>query len=123
VVRASQQTIQRPLRQDRIGKQRIPILGWPIAGHDDRPGAGAITDQLVQVICLLSRVLAHGEVIEDQQRRQQVVAQPTVPGAIGMPAAQIAQQAAGLDELDPLALPSCLVAKTFGQMRFADSPR
>jgi hypothetical protein len=38
-----------------------------------------------------------------------------------VPAAQIAQQPAGLDELDPAALPSCLVAKTFGQMRFADA--
>ena len=94
VVRSSQQTIQRPLRQHRIGKQRIPILGWAITGDDDRASTGAITDQLVQVIRLLGRVLAHGEVVEDQQRRQQVVAQPTVPGAVGMPAAQIAQQPA-----------------------------
>src|SRR4051795_8468138 len=60
-------------------------------------------------------------VIEDQHRCQQVVAQPTVPGAVGMPTAQVAQQPAGLDELDPVALPSGLVAETFGQMRFADS--
>jgi hypothetical protein len=72
---------------------------------------------------LLSRVLAHGEVVENQYRWEQVVAQATVPGAVGMPAAQVAQQPAGLDELDPVALPSGLVAKTFGQMRFADSRR
>jgi hypothetical protein len=40
-----------------------------------------------------------------------------------MPAAQIAQEPAGFDELDPVALPSGLVAKTFGQMRFADARR
>jgi hypothetical protein len=123
VVRSSQQTIQSSLRQHRIGKQGIPILGWAITGDDDRAGARAFTDQLVQVIRLLARVLAHGEVVQDQQRWQQIVAQPTVPGAVGMPAAEIAQQPAGLDELDPVALPSCLMAKTFGEMRFADSRR
>ena len=92
MVRPSQQTIQRPFRQDRIGKQRIPILGWAIAGDDGSASTGAVTDQLVQVIRLLDRVLAQGEVIKDQERRQQVVAQPTVPGAVGVPAAQITQQ-------------------------------
>ena len=119
-MRPSQQTIQRSLRQDRIGKQRIPVLRWAITGDDDRASTSAFTDQLVQVVRLFARVLAHGEVIEDQHRRQQVVAQPTVPSAVGMPTAQVTQQPAGLDELDPVALPSGLVAQTFRQMHFAD---
>ncbi len=58
VVRPSQQSIQSALRQNWIGKQRIPILGRAITGDDDRAGARAFTDQLVQVIRLLGRVLA-----------------------------------------------------------------
>ena len=70
------ETIQSTLGQDGVGEERVPILGCAIAGHDDRARTSAFADQLVQVIGLLRGELAHGKVVDDQQRRLEVVAQP-----------------------------------------------
>jgi hypothetical protein len=119
VVSSAEEPIQSAFSQDGVGEQWVPILGRAIAGHDHRAGTSAFADQLVQVIRLLGGVLAHGKVVDDQQRRQQVVAQPSLPGPVGAATAQVTQQPAGLDEIDAVALPSCLMAQRFGQMGFA----
>jgi len=66
-------------------------------------------------------VLAHRKVVEDQHRRQQVVAQSSFPGSVGATATQVTQEPAGLDEFDAVTLPSCLVAQAFSQVSFANS--
>src|SRR5712691_3256320 len=121
VVSSAQEPIEGAFSQHWVREQWVPILGRAIAGDDDRARTSAFADQLIQVIRLLGGVLAHGKVVDDQQRRQQVVAQPSLPGTVGVAAAQVTQQPAGLDELDAVALPSCLVAQTFGKVGLAYS--
>ena len=64
-------------------------------GGGHRPGAqraavdGAIRDQLVEVISVHRGVLAHREVVEDQDQRFGVFADALTPGAICVTASQV----------------------------------
>ena len=65
VVGAVDQAVERTLGEHRVGKERVPVGGWTVAGHHHAAGAVAATDELVQILGLRRGELAHAEVVED----------------------------------------------------------
>jgi len=56
--------VEQRLGDDGVGEQRVPVLGCPVAGQDQRR-AGPFGDELVEVVGLSGGELAHGEVVQD----------------------------------------------------------
>src|ERR1022692_2614555 len=81
----------------RLGKQRVPVLGCPVRGEHERASA-PLGDELVQVVGLAGGELAHREVVEDQHGRAGELAEALVPGVVGVPAGEVGQGAAGLED-------------------------
>ena len=64
----------------------------PVAGQDQRLGGdGAIGDQVVEVVALGRGVLAHREVVDDQDQGPGVFTHALADGAIGVPTGEIGQ--------------------------------
>ena len=92
VVGAVDQPIEGALGEDRVGEERIPVAGGAVGGGDDRAGAGAGADELVEVLGLGGGELAHAEVIEDEHVGLEVLAQPRLPAAVGAAASQVPKE-------------------------------
>ena len=85
--------------------------------------AGPFGDELVEVVGLGGGELAHGEVVEDQHGGAGELAEPLVPGVVGVAAGQVGQGAAGLEEPDVGAVADGEVAQGLGDVAFADADR
>ena len=87
----------------------VRIMGFP----------GAFGDQLVQVVGLGGGQLAHGEVVQDQDGGAGELAEPLVPGAVGVSAGQVGQGPAGFHEPGVGAGPDGQVGEGLRDMTFA----
>ncbi len=95
---------------DGIGEQRVPVLGGPVRGEHEG-SAGSFGDELVEVVGLGGGELAHREVIQDQHGGPGELAEPFVPGVIGVPPGEVGQGAAGFEEPDVRAVADGQVAE------------
>ena len=84
---------------------------------------GSFGDQLVQVVGLGGGELAHGEVVQDEDGGAGELAEPFVPGEVGVAAGQVGQDPAGLDEPGLGAGADGQVAEGLGDMGLADPDR
>src|SRR5258708_1572266 len=82
---------------DGVGEQRVPVLGCPVRGEHER-SAGAFGDELIEVIGLGGGEFAHREVVQDQYGGPGELAEALVPGVVGVPAGEVREGAAGLEE-------------------------
>src|SRR6266545_2363991 len=78
--------------------------GCPVAGQDHGAGLVALADQLEEVVAALGSELAQAEVVQDQQVEPGQLADPGLPGVVGVAAGQLGQQPAGLGEADRMPL-------------------
>jgi len=115
--------VEQGLGDDRVGEQRVPVGGRPVAGQDER-APGPFGDQLVQVVGLGGGQFSHPEVVQDQDGRAGELAEPLVPGQVGAPAGQVGQDTAGLGEPGLGAVPDGQVPQGLGDMglAYADGP-
>ena len=93
-----EKTVEQAFGDDSVGEERVEVLGLAVRGEDEGASAVAAANQLVEVLCLQGRVLAQGEVVEDEQFRVEVATQTLVPAAIGTAAGQVGEESAGLAE-------------------------
>jgi site-specific DNA recombinase len=107
---------------DGVGEQRVPVLWRAIRGEQQR-FAGPFADELVQVVGLRGGELAHGEVVQDQRGGPGELAEALVPGVVGVPAGQVGQGPAGLEEPDVGAVPDGEVAQGLGDVALAHPDR
>lgn len=96
--------------------------GVAVGGRDQRPaGLGPFGDELVEVVGLRCRVLAHREVVEDQDVGSGEFGEAFGPGAVGVAAGEVGQCSAGLVEADLGALPDGQVPEGLCDMGFPDA--
>ena len=77
------QPIERALRQDRIVKERNPLLDGPIRGHDGRCAPMAHNDHLVEIARLLRGEPAQPKVVDDQKVGGEEAPEDAVGGVVG----------------------------------------
>jgi hypothetical protein len=100
----------------------VRFLGGAVAGQDQWLGGdGAVGDQVVEVVALGGGVLAHREVIDDQDQGAGVFTHPLADGAISVPAGQVGEHARAFDESDVAAAPCDLVSECLCDMGFPDA--
>src|SRR6266542_1462071 len=121
VVGAVDQAVQDPLGHDRVGEQPIPVGRCPVAGQDHGAGLVALADQLEEVVAALGSELAQAEVVQDQQVEPGQLADPGLPGVVGVAAGQLGQQPAGLGEADRMPLAAGGMPQGLGDMGLADT--
>ena len=111
------QSVEDALGEDGVGEERVPVLGSAV-GYDDQ-GVAALADELPEVFGLLLVEGAHAEVVGDDQVGLQVAAQAAFRGAVGVPTAEVAEQAVGLGVEDGVSLLAGGVAQGLGNMGLA----
>jgi len=119
MVRAVNDAVERCLRDDRVGKERVPVLGCPVGGDHRREAAVPLSDQFEDVVGLLRGELAEAEVIDDEDIRVQVSAEAAVPGTVGMAASEVGEEAVGARVEDLVAQATGTVADGLQDMGFA----
>jgi hypothetical protein len=86
---------------DGVREQPVPVFGGAVAGQDERFGGdGAVGDQVVEVIALSGGVLAHREVVDDEDQGSGVFAHALSDGAIGVSAGEVGEHPGAFDEAD-----------------------
>ena len=85
--------------------------------------AGALGEQLIEVVTLADRQAAQGEVVEDQQIEACQAPQPRLPAAVGASAGQFAQHAARLGKEHRVATPAGGMPERAGDVRLAHPDR
>jgi hypothetical protein len=91
------ESIEQGLGHDRVREQRTPVRRVAVGGDDQGPaGLGPFGDQFVEVVGLLRGVLAPREVIQDQDVGSGEFGEAFGPGAVGVAAGEVGQDAAGL---------------------------
>src|SRR5665647_962476 len=98
---------------DRVREQRVPVLSRSVGG-DDQAFGRSFTDELVEVVGLSDGEVAHGKVIQDEQRRSGPALQTVLPRTVGVPTGEVSQQTRRLGEGDAVAGPARLVAERLG---------
>jgi hypothetical protein len=114
--------VEQGLGDDRVGEQGVPVGGCPVAGQDEGP-AGAFGDQLVEVVGLGGGQLTHAEVVQNEHGGAGELAEPLVPGEVGVPAGQVGQGTAGFEEPGLGAGADGQVAEGLGDVGLADADR
>ena len=100
----------------------LTVLRRPVRGQHER-AAGPFGDELVEVIGLGGGELAHREVVQDQDGGPGEFAEPLVPGVVGVPAGEVGQGAAGLEEPDVRAVADGEVAEDWAMWLFPTPTR
>jgi hypothetical protein len=99
-------------------------LGGAVAGQDHWLGGdGAIGDEIVEVVALGGCVLAHREVVDDEDQGPGVFPHPLADGAIGVSAGQIGEHLRAFGEADVAASPCDLMPKCLCHMSLPDADR
>ena len=84
---------------------------------------GPIGDEFVEIVGLGCGVLPEGEVVQDEDGRAGVLADPGAPGAVGVAAGEVGQDSAGFGEPDLAAAAGDEVSERLRDMGFSDSDR
>jgi site-specific DNA recombinase len=115
------QAVQQRFSDDGVGEQWIPVFGGPVAGEDQWLGGdGAVGDQVVEVVALGGGVLAHREVVDNEDQGAGVFAHALADGAIGVSAGEVGEHPGAFDEPDVAAASGYLVSKCLCHMGFPD---
>ncbi len=116
------QPVEQRFGDDGVREQRVPVFGCPVAGQDQGFGGdGAVGDQVVEVVALGGGVLAHGEVVDDEDQGSGVFAHALADGAVGVAAGEVGEHAGAFDESDVAAASGDLVSECLCDMGFPDS--
>ena len=84
-----------------FGNSGYQSFGCAVAGQDEWFGGdGAVGDQVVEVVALGRGVLAHREVIDDEDQRAGVFVHALADGAISVAAGKISEHPGAFDEAD-----------------------
>ena len=110
-------------RTGRVGKDGVPLLEEQIGRNDDRALFVASTDDLKQEVGRVGVIGQIADLIDRQDLRTRVGAQPPFEGAGGVLAIQIQQQVRGGDEERGVAGEDRLVQQVFRQHGFAEPLR
>ena len=95
------QPVKQRFSDDWVGEQVVPIFGRAVGRQDQRSAVdGAAADEFVEVVGLHGGVLAHREVVEDQDQRFGVFTDALTPGAISVAAGKVGEHAGGFGEAD-----------------------
>lgn len=100
----------------------MPVARRPVAGDDQRPSL-PFADQLVEVASLGRVQPAHCNVVEDEDVWTDQLAEPFLPGAVGVTAPEVCKDAAGLGEADVGALADGEVVESLRDVCLADTDR
>jgi site-specific DNA recombinase len=114
--------VQEGLGDDGVGEQRVPVLGCPVRGQDQR-AARPLGDELVEVVGLGGGEFAHREVVENEHGGPGELAEPLMPGVVGVAAGQVGQGAAGFEEPGVGAVADGQVPEGLGDVALADADR
>ena len=116
------QSVEQRFGDDGIRKQRIPVFWGPVAGQDQRFGGdGAVGDQVVEVVALGGGVLAHREVIDDEDQGSGVFTHALTDGAVSVSAGEVGEHPGAFDEPDVAAAAGYLMSKCLCHMGFPDT--
>ncbi len=102
------------------GGERVPVGGRPV-GCQDQGFPGAFGDELVEVVGLGCGELSHREVVQDQDGGAGELGEPPVPGAVGVAAGQVGEDAAGFHEPGVGAGADREVGEGLGDVALADA--
>ena len=95
------QSVQQRFGNDGFREQRVSVFGCAVAGQDEWFGGdGAVGDQVVEIVALGRGVLAHREVIDEEDQRAGVFAHALADGAISVTAGKISEHPGAFDEAD-----------------------
>jgi len=116
------QAVEQRFGDDRVREQRIPVLGCAVAGQDQWFGGdGPVGDQVIEVVALGRGVLAHREVVDDEDQGSGVFTHALADGAISVAAGEVGEHAGAFDESDVAATAGDLVSECLCDMGFPDS--
>ena len=115
------QSIQSRVRHDWIGEQRDPILGWSIAGDNDRRFQMTLGYDLIEIFCLSGGESRESKVIDDQQIGGQVFFHVFVPGVIGTAGQEKTEELDSLGKKDLISQAASLMSQSLSNVSFSDS--